>query len=51
VVFLEEISGDEIRMKLPEVPPYGVLPNVPGLTQIRAKRIGLESYLAAAGQQ
>ncbi len=51
VAFLEEISGDEIRFKLPEVPPYDVMPNVPGLTQVRAKRIGLETYLAVAGQQ
>jgi len=51
VIFLEEISGDEIRLKLPEVPPYGVMPDVPGLTQVRAKRIGLESYLARVAQQ
>jgi len=51
VVFLEEISGDEIRLKLPEVPPYEVMPDVPGLTQARAKRIGLETYLARTAQQ
>jgi len=51
VIFLEEISGDAIRLKLPEVPPYGVMPDVPGLTQVRAKRIGLESYLARVAQQ
>ena len=51
VAFLEEISGEEIRIKLPEVPPYDVMPNVPGLTQAQAKRIGLETHLAVAKQQ
>lgn len=46
VVFLEEISGDEIRFPAPEVPPYGVMPDVAGLTQAKAKRIGLEMYLS-----
>ena len=51
VAFLEEISGEEIRIKLPEVPPYDVMPNVPGLTQAKAKRIGLETHLAVVEQQ
>ena len=46
VVFLEEISGDEIKMAVPQVPPYDVMPDVPGLTQAQAKRIGLEMYLS-----
>ncbi len=45
VVFLEEISGEEITMPIPEVPPYGVMPDVAKLTQAKAKRIGLEWYL------
>jgi len=49
VAFLEEISGDEIKRPLPKVPEYGVMPDVPGLTQAKAKRIGLEMYLAIAG--
>jgi len=36
---------------LPEVPPYDVMPNVPGLTQAKAKRIGLETHLAVVEQQ
>ena len=51
VIFLDEVSGDEIVMALPVVPPYGVMPDVAGLTQASAKRIGLEAYLAAAEQQ
>jgi cytochrome c peroxidase len=51
VIFLDEVSGDEIVMALPLVPPYGVMPDVAGLTQASAKRIGLEAYLAAAEQQ
>ncbi len=47
VAFLEEISGEEIKMKVPEVPPYGVMPDVPNLTQAQAKRIGLEMYLSS----
>ena len=47
VAFLEEISGEEIKMAVPEVPPYGVMPDVPGLTQAQAKRIGLEMYLSS----
>ncbi len=47
VAFLEDISGEEIKMKVPEVPPYGVMPDVPNLTQAQAKRIGLEMYLSS----
>lgn len=50
VVFLEEISGDEIKMAIPEVPPYGVAPNVADLTQAKAKRIGLEMYMNRLAQ-
>ena len=46
VVFLEEISGEEIQMAVPEVPKIEVMPDVPGLTQAQAKRIGLEMYLS-----
>ncbi|MCP3902241.1 MAG: cytochrome-c peroxidase [Planctomycetes bacterium] len=49
VIFLEEISGDEITMATPEIPLYGVMPDVPGLTQTAAKRIGLETYLSTRG--
>lgn len=41
LAFLEEISGEEIKMAVPQVPGYGVEPDVPGLTQAKAKRIGL----------
>jgi cytochrome c peroxidase len=51
VAFLEEISGEEIRMPVPEIPPYAALPNVAGLTQAQAKRIGLEMYMASTEQQ
>ncbi len=51
VAFLEELSGDEIKMSVPKVPPYAVMPDVPGLTQAKAKRIGLETYLASLGKQ
>lgn len=50
VAFLEEISGEEIKMAVPEVPPYEAMPDVPGLTQARAKRIGLELYLSSMAQ-
>jgi len=50
VVFLEEISGEEIRMAVPEVPPYGVMPDVPTLTQAQAKRAGMEAYLNSIGK-
>jgi cytochrome c peroxidase len=51
VAFLEEISGEEIIMPIPKVPEYGVMPDVPGLTQAEAKRIGLETYLSSIGRQ
>ncbi len=51
LVFLEELSGEEIVMPIPKVPEYGVMPNVPGLTQAQAKRIGMEAYLSSTGQQ
>jgi len=41
VAFLDEISGEEIKMAVPLVPKYAVEPDVPGLTQAQAKRIGL----------
>jgi cytochrome c peroxidase len=51
VAFLEELSGTEIVMPIPRVPEYGVMPDVPGLTQAQAKRIGLETYLSSTGRQ
>ena len=51
VAFLEELSGEEIVMPIPQVPAYGVMPDVPGLTQAQAKRIGMETYLSSSGQQ
>ncbi|MCP4701525.1 MAG: cytochrome-c peroxidase [Gammaproteobacteria bacterium] len=45
--FLDEISGDEIKMAIPKIPEYGVMPDVPGLTQKQAKRIGLETFLSS----
>ena len=51
VVFLEEISGDEITMPPPEVPPYAVMPDVADLTQAQAKRIGLEMFLSSADRK
>ena len=46
VAFLEEISGDEIVMQIPVIPPYEPMPDVMDLSQARAKRIGLEIYLS-----
>ena len=51
VVFLEEISGDEITMPPPEVPPYAVMPDVANLTQSEAKRIGLEIFLSSMSEE
>ncbi len=51
LAFLEELSGEEIIMAVPEVPAYGVMPDVPGLTQAQAKRIGLETYLSTMAQK
>ncbi|MCP4389336.1 MAG: hypothetical protein GY802_13660, partial [Gammaproteobacteria bacterium] len=50
VAFLEEISGEEIKMPVPEVPPYGVKPDVPTLTQAEAKRAGMSIYLNSIGK-
>ena len=46
LAFLEELSGEEINMAVPQVPKYGVEPDVAGLTQANAKRIGMETYLS-----
>lgn len=51
VVFLEEISGDEIVMATPKIPPYEPMPGVENLTQAQAKRIGLETYMASSGKE
>jgi cytochrome c peroxidase len=51
IAFLEELSGEEIKMAVPQVPPYAAMPEVPGLTQEQAKRIGLENYLSAIGKK
>lgn len=48
LAFLEELSGEEIKMAVPAVPAYGVAPDVAGLTQPKAKRIGLETYLSSS---
>ncbi len=47
IAFLEEISGDEIVMPTPNLPPYEPVPDVMDLSQARAKRIGLEIYLSS----
>jgi cytochrome c peroxidase len=47
VMFLDEISGEEIKMAIPKVPIYAVMPGVADLTQAQAKRIGLGFYLTA----
>ena len=49
VMFLDEISGEEITMAIPKVPIYAVMPGVADLTQAQAKRIGLGFYLTARG--
>ncbi|OGA54488.1 MAG: hypothetical protein A3G24_01475 [Betaproteobacteria bacterium RIFCSPLOWO2_12_FULL_62_13] len=51
IAFLEELSGEEIKMAVPKVPSYAVKPDVPGLTQAQAKRIGLERHLPAIGKK
>lgn len=51
VVFLEEISGDEITMPVPVVPPYAAVADAEDLTQAEAKRIGLEMYLLSMAQR
>jgi cytochrome c peroxidase len=47
VSLLDEASGDEIMVPVPEAAPYAAMPDVFGLTQARAKRIGLEAYLSS----
>ncbi len=47
IAFLEELSGEEIVMATPKVPPYEAFPDVAGLSQAEAKRIGLEFHLSA----
>ncbi len=47
VAFLEEISGDEIVMPIPIIPPYEPMPDVMDLSQASAKRIGLEIYFSS----
>ncbi len=49
VAFLEELSGEEIRIGEVKVPPYEVFPDISGLTQAKAKRTGLEEYLSQWG--
>ena len=49
VVFLEEISGEEITMAIPLVPQYEPVPDAATLTQSEAKRAGLEMYLSSQG--
>ncbi len=51
VIFLDEISGEEIRMPVPRSPLYGVMPDVPTLTQADAKRTGLQAYLSALEEE
>ena len=46
VVFLEEISGDEIIMAIPKVPQYEPVPDAATLTQSEAKSAGLDMYLS-----
>ncbi len=49
VVFLEEISGEEITMAIPKVPQYEPVEDAATLTQSAAKRAGLEMYLSSKG--
>lgn len=51
VAFLDEISGEEIVLTPPVLPQYQVMPDVAGLTQAQAKRIGLETLLASQEQE
>ena len=46
IVFLEEISGEEITVGDVVIPRYAPFPDVETLTQKDAKRIGLEDFLA-----
>ncbi len=49
VAFLEEISGDEIKMAIPKVPQYAPVPDAATLTQSEAKQAGLDMYLKSRG--
>ncbi len=49
VAFLEELSGDEIRIGDVNVPDYAPFPDVETLTQREAKIRGLEDYLSSMG--
>ncbi len=51
VVFLEEISGEEIKMAIPKVPQYEPVPDAATLTQSEAKRAGLDMYLSSEGEK
>jgi cytochrome c peroxidase len=51
IAFLEELSGEEIKLAAPRVPTYGVMPDVPGLTQAQAKRRGLEQRVSEIGKK
>lgn len=48
VAFLTEVSGEQIIIPVPKVPPYAAKPDVAGLTQAQAKRIGLEFILSSS---
>ncbi|MBT6827884.1 MAG: hypothetical protein HOA58_00055 [Rhodospirillaceae bacterium] len=50
VAFLEELSGEEIVMATPKVPPYEAVPDIEGMSQAEAKRIGLEFHLSATAE-
>ncbi len=50
VAFLDEISGDEIKMAVPALPEYAPAADAASLTQAKAKRAGLEMYLSMQGQ-
>lgn len=49
VAFLDEISGEEIKVGTVKVPKMKPFPDVKDLTQAKAKRVGLEFYLASKG--
>lgn len=51
MAFLDELSGDEIKMAVPKVPPYAAMPDAARLTQKQAKRIGLETYLSTTAKK
>lgn len=49
VAFLDEISGEEIKMAIPLVPQYEAVPDAATLTQSSAKHAGLDMYLSRKG--